>query len=114
MSKSEPTYTFRTGVVIFWEHSLWIAQGLDYDITGHGNDVESAIENLVQTLVGQILIDVKHGERPLANTLRAPKFYWDKFHKAKQLTEKREKRFSIPEEVLPAYMIEANDLRIAA
>lgn len=114
MSKSEPTYTLRTRVVIFWENSLWIAQGLDYDITGHGARVNDALDSFLQTFVGQGLVDLKHGELPLANTKAAPRFYWDKFKVAKPLAEKREERFSLPEAVPPAFMIEATDLRIDA
>ena len=114
MSNSEPTYTFRVNIVLLRENDLWIAQGLDFDITGHGARLNDALDNLEQTFVGQILIDIQHGEKPLGNTPPAPKFYWDKFREASKLSEKREKRFSLPEGVLPAYMIETTDLRIDA
>jgi hypothetical protein len=42
----------------------------------------------------QILLDMHHGQTPLGNIKKAPKFYWDKFSKAKRLAEK--KQFTLP------------------
>jgi hypothetical protein len=110
----ESTYTFEVRVLILWENESWIAQGLDYDITGHGKTLNEVIDNFERTFVGQILIDIKHGQQPLANIPRAPKFYWKKFDEGKRLAEK--KRFTLPEAMPPAFMVsaEAADLRIYA
>jgi hypothetical protein len=114
MSMSIPTYKFEVQVLILREYDSWIAQGLNYDITGHGQSLDEVIDNFGLTFVGQILVDLKHGERPLANTRPAPRFYWQKFEEATRLSEK--KRFRLPEEIPPAFMVsaEAADLRIYA
>src|SRR5947209_392090 len=95
----EPTYTFRIDILLLKEFDTWIAQGLHYDITGHGKNVDEALESFFRTAIGQIAIDIRAKEPPLGNIDRAPEFYWERFKAAMQLTEKREKRFSPPEGV---------------
>jgi hypothetical protein len=111
----EFTYKFEVKVLILWEHESWIAQGLDYDITGHGKTLDEVMENFERTFVGQIMVDIKHGQQPLGNIQRAPTFYWQRFEEAKRLSEK--KQFALPEATMPpAFMISAlaDDLRIYA
>ena len=95
MSEPEPvTYKFEVQVLIIRENESWIAQGLDYDITGHGKTLDDVLANFEQTFVGQILLDLHHGRTPLANIKKAPKFYWGRFNEAKRLAEK--KQFAAP------------------
>jgi hypothetical protein len=107
------TYNFEVNVLLLQEYGTWIAQGLDYDITGHGADITAAIENFGRTFLGQAIVDITHGEKPLVTVKRAPRFYWQRFDEAKWRGE--EKRFQVlPEENLPAFMINAlaADMRI--
>ena len=90
---SEPdsiTYKFEVQVLILRENESWIAQGLDYDITGHGKTLDDVLENFERTFVGQILLDLHHGQTPLVHVKKAPKFYWKKFSEAKRLAEKKQ------------------------
>jgi len=110
----EKTYNFEVQILILRENESWIAQGLDYDITGHGKTLNDVIDNFERTFVGQILLDMHHGQQPLATIKKAPSFYWKKFDEAKRLTDK--KRFSLPQEHQPAFMVSAGaaDVRIYA
>ncbi len=98
-------YKFEVQVVILRENESWIAQGLDYDITGHGKTLDDVMDNFERTFVGQILLDLHHRQQPLANIKKAPQFYWKKFHEAKRLAEK--KQFSLPTNVPPSLMVSA-------
>lgn len=104
------TYKFEVRVVMLQENDTWIAQGLDYDITGHGDTADAALDNLGDTLLGQAIVDIHHGLEPLSNTPKAPEFYWKKFNQEGWRKEKHfavsEKR-SIPDETPPAFMISA-------
>jgi len=106
------TYNFEVRVVILLENNTWIAQGLDYDITGHGNTTEAALENFGRTMLGQVLVDLHNDEEPLANTPKAPEFYWKRFEEAQWRGQQKQ----LFEETPPAYMISAlaTDTRIAA
>lgn len=104
MSEPEPTtYKFEIQVLILRENESWIAQGLDYDITGHGKTLDDVLDNFEQTFVGQILLDLHHGRTPLANIKKAPKFYWGKFNEAKRLAEK--KQFAAPVSFPPHFIV---------
>ena len=115
---SEPiTYQFEVNVLLLQENETWIAQGLEFDITGHGPDIEAAIENFGKTFLGQVIVDLCHKETPLGNVKKAPRPYWEWFNKAQfgWRRDGEEKRFEMsPEETLPAYMISAlaADMRI--
>ena len=93
------------------ENDTWIAQGLDYDITGHGHTTDAALDNFGQTLLGQAIVDIHHGLEPLSNTPKAPEFYWKRFDEEGWRKEKhfavRERVTTVPEETLPAFMISA-------
>ena len=96
MSELEPiTYKFEVQVLILRENESWIAQGLDYDITGHGRTLDDVLENFERTFVGQILLDMHHGHTPLGHVKKAPKFYWDRFSEAKRLAEKKQFALSL-------------------
>ena len=104
MSEPEPiTYKFEVQVLILRENESWIAQGLDYDITGHGKTLDDVLENFERTFVGQILLDMHHGQTPLGNIKKAPKFYWEKFSEAKPLAEK--KQFAAPLTFPPHFIV---------
>jgi hypothetical protein len=101
------TYKFEVNVLLLQENDVWIAQGLEYDITGHGEDVNSAIDNFGKTFLGQAIVDLSHGDKPLANVKKAPKFYWEKFREAKWHRDDKKQFEAVPDDVLPAFMISA-------
>jgi hypothetical protein len=98
-------YNFQVQVLILRENESWIAQGLDFDITGHGKTLDEVMENFERTFTGQILLDLHHGQKPLANIRKAPRFYWQKFDEAKRLAEK--KQFSLPTNNVPWFNVSA-------
>jgi hypothetical protein len=123
----ESTLELEVQVLVFKEGESWIAQGLNYDITGHGQSLNDVIDNFWHTLICQIVVDIKHGDRPLGNIKPAPKFYWQRLEqtRAKRFVEKKNFTFpdgveladslELPDSILPAYMISAQaDLGIAA
>jgi hypothetical protein len=69
-------------VRILHEGRSYIAQCLEYDITGHGDDAGQALENLRHTINGQIAVDTAHGEKPLGKLPSAPFPYWLRIEKA--------------------------------
>jgi hypothetical protein len=107
-------YNFEVRVLMLLENGTWIAQGLDYDITGHGESTDEALENFGKTLLGQAILDLRHGQEPLACVPKAPDFYWKRFEEAGWRGQ--QKRFAVPEETPPAFVISAlaADTRIYA
>ena len=59
-------------VLIFKEDGFWVAQGLEYDLVAQGPSLDQVEKNFVQTLVSQILIDLKNGKEPLVDFGPAP------------------------------------------
>jgi hypothetical protein len=116
MSHTESTLELGVQVLIFREGESWIAQGLNYDITGHGQSLNDVIRNFWETFACQIVVDLTHGDKPLANIKPAPKYYWQKLQqerRAKRFVEKQ--TFSSPNGIPAAFMINAAaDLDIAA
>lgn len=115
MAEQITTYAFEVQVLMLLENGTWIAQGLDYDIAGHGETIEAAIDNFGKTFLGQAIVDLKHGEKPLAAIKKAPDFYWKRFGEATKW-HREKKRFDLPEATPPAFVISAlaADLRIYA
>lgn len=103
---SEPkTYNFEVKVLLLKENETWIAQGLEYDITGHGVTPDAAMDNFGKTMLGQAILDLCNGLEPLSNAPEAPQFYWNRFNEAEW--RGRGKRFDLPSETPPAYMVSA-------
>ena len=115
MTVRESVLELEVQVFVFREGESWIAQGLNYDLTGHGQSLNASVENFWLTLLTQIVVDVKHGDEPLANVKPAPKYYWQKLQQERARRYKDKKTFSLPEEVPPAYQIAAEaNMAIAA
>jgi len=108
-------YNFEVRVVIFQENGIWIAQGLEWDITGHGKTTDAALENFGHTLLGQAIVDIHHGEIPLAKTPEAPQFCFRRWEEA-EYQGKQPKSFVTPKETPDAFIISAlaADTRLAA
>ena len=63
-------------VRVLHEGESFVAQCLEYDITGHGKTCLDALENFRRTIIGQIALDRVHGKTPLQDTPCAPMFHW--------------------------------------
>ena len=70
-------------VIVFRRGKWWIAQCLQYDIGAQAFTAEDAIYEIQRSLVGHVLISVKHERQPFAGLGRAPQAYWNMFTTAK-------------------------------
>jgi hypothetical protein len=83
----EVTHTIQISGLLLKEASAWVAQGLEYDIAAQGKTIRDAMKAFRRTVVGQMVIDMKHGREPLSAIPKAPDFYWQKyFEEAEPLT----------------------------
>lgn len=74
---------FPVSVVLYQEDGLWIAQGLQYDITARGSDPVEASERFNQKIGAEFIMSMDIGEAPLAGVPKAPKEFWDMYESAK-------------------------------
>ncbi len=94
------------------EDEGWVAQCLEYDIAAQGKSIAEAKKAFVRTVVGQVVVDVSHGEEPFQGIKRAPKDYWDKFESAERLTDRQPIRF--PDVVPSQVTAHTEDMRVFA
>lgn len=99
-------------VLFMRDNDLWAAQCVDYDIAAQGRSITEAKKAFEQTIIGQILFDLKRGKEPLADCRPAPESYREKFAEAEQLADK--KPIEMPQGVPPAFVIDQipKDLRV--
>jgi len=99
-------------VLFVRDGDLWAAQCIDYDIAAQGRSITEAKTAFEQTIIGQILFDIKRGKQPLTDLRPAPESYREKFEAAEPLADK--KPIEMPKGVPPAYVVNqiAKDLRI--
>jgi hypothetical protein len=74
---------FPVSVVIYQEDGVWIAQGLQYDITARGADPIDASERFNQKIGAEFIMSMEIKEPPLSGVPRAPKEFWDMYETAK-------------------------------
>jgi hypothetical protein len=105
---------FVVSILLRYEGDGWAAQCLEYDISAQGKTLALAKEAFEKTFIGQILVDVRHGNMPLVGVPQAPREYWEQFQRAERLMDR--KPFYIGEQLPPAFMIHAaaEDLRVCA
>lgn len=77
-----PQISLSFTVLLFQESEWWVAQCLEYDIAAQGKTVAEVKDSFIKTLAGQMVVDVRNGNRPLEGIQRAPKYYWDKVQNA--------------------------------
>jgi hypothetical protein len=63
-------------VRLLYEGQSWVAQSLEYDITGQGKTELEALENWRKTMQGTIALNKRDGKEPFADLPCAPTFYW--------------------------------------
>jgi hypothetical protein len=74
---------FPVSVVLYQEDGIWIAQGLQYDITARGADPVEASERFNQKIGAEFIMSMEIGEEPLSGVPRAPQEFWDMYEAAK-------------------------------
>ncbi len=104
--------TFILRVLFVKTGDVWAAQCIDYDIAVQGNSVREAKLAFEKAIIGQILFDVKRGQRPLSGFRPAPRAYRERFEEAEQLADTAP--LEMPEGIPPAFMVNhiSKDLRI--
>jgi hypothetical protein len=106
-------YNFTVSVLIRQEGAVWVAQGLEYDITAQGKNIREAVERFEKVFVSQVFLDVRMNKQPLQGVKQAPREYWAQFEDAQRLTDRRPFYLG---DVPPAFMIAAaaDDMRVYA
>lgn len=61
------------------DQTLWIAQGLEYDIAAQGTSLKEVEERFAHTLIAQGLVDLKNGNGVFDGIPPAPRDFWDQF-----------------------------------
>ena len=74
---------FPVSVVIYQDSGVWIAQGLQYDITARGVDPVDASERFNQKFGAELVMSMDLGELPLSGVPQAPKEFWEMYQTAK-------------------------------
>ena len=85
----------RINVVLVRDGDMWVAQGLEYDIAAQGTTIAETKNAFTRVLCSQVVLDLHHGDSPLAGFEPAPQEYWDRFRKAEPLAT------HIPEPFIP-------------
>ena len=62
----------RVNILLIKEGDTWAVQCMDYDIASQGETIKSAISALEKTFIGQIILDMKNGKKPLEGISPAP------------------------------------------
>lgn len=69
-------------VLLISHDSLWVAQCLEYDITGQGDTIEEALAGLKCSIFGHAISDVEDGLPPLHGISPAPPWCFQEFTNA--------------------------------
>lgn len=103
--------TITLNVVLLQENDAWVAQALEYDITAQGKSMQAATDALERTVVGQLVVDLRHGLQPFEGIEQAPKQYWNHFNTGKRLQDSGK-----PLRVLtsPSPRVNLEDMRVFA
>lgn len=100
-------------VLLLREDKGWVAQCLEYDIAAQGKSIKNAKKAFLETVAGQILLDIHHDREPLKDFKEAPPMYRQMFDNAERLADKEP--IQLPH-MPPAFVISAlaDDLRVYA
>ncbi|HVZ52291.1 MAG TPA: hypothetical protein VG986_10010 [Pseudolabrys sp.] len=75
-------------VVLYQENGMWIAQGLQFDITARGKSPTEAAKNFDAKVGAELAMSLELGdESPLAGVGKAPDRFWDMFKDAEMRVE---------------------------
>ena len=74
---------FEINVVIYPEDGIWIAQGLQFDITARGSTPNEAVKRFDAKVGAELVMSLDLGDNhPLAGVAPAPKKFWQMFESA--------------------------------
>jgi hypothetical protein len=79
-------YKFILRVLMIRHEGVWAAQCIDHDIVAQGKSLREAKAAFEQTIIGQILFDLKKGREPLASFPPAPSHLEELYEKAGAVT----------------------------
>ena len=75
---------FRVSVVLYPEDGLWIAQGIQFDITARGQTPLEASERFNDKFGAELVMSMELGdEEPLSGVGSAPREFWKMYENAK-------------------------------
>jgi hypothetical protein len=95
--------TLLVRVLFLHEGDSYVAQCLEYDIAAQGKTLPEVKLAFERTLVGQMMLDMKQGRKPLEGIGEAPRVYFEKFERAVKIED--EETFRLPQNVPPAFVI---------
>ena len=93
-------------------HVGWVAQCLEYDIAAQGQTIDVVKKRFRHTLIGQILVDIKHGKEPLEGIKKAPREFWKQFEQGERLA--RQPKFYMPDNIEIPVRAAVKDMRVYA
>lgn len=65
--------------IVFAENGSWVAQCLEVDVAAYGKTLDSAAENLRDSLLAQARLDEEEGRKPFEGLSKAPEKFWKRF-----------------------------------
>ncbi len=75
---------FRVSVILYPEDGLWIAQGVQFDITARGRTPIEASERFNDKFGAELVMSIELGDpEPLAGIGPAPREFWNMYENAK-------------------------------
>ncbi len=95
--------TLLVRVLFLHEGDSYVAQCLEYDIAAQGKTLPEVKLAFERALVGQVMLDMKQGRKPLQGIAEAPRVYFEKFERAVKIED--EETFRLPQNVPPAFVI---------
>ena len=86
---SEFDHAVEMDVVLYPEGNVWIAQGLQFDVTARGESPAQASDRFDLKIGVELLMSLElDDEAPLSDVGRAPEKFWRMFKTAKMTFEK--------------------------
>ena len=79
------------------DQTLWIAQGLEYDIAAQGTSLKEVQERFAHTLIAQSLVDLRQGKDVFEGIPSAPRTYWEQFDEGFRLGWKQPRSINLSE-----------------
>jgi hypothetical protein len=75
-------------VVLYEDDCVWIAQGVEFDITVTGNSPSDAARRFDAQVAAELIMSFECGDKhPLSGIGAAPQKFWKMFREAKELIE---------------------------
>jgi len=75
---------FQVSVVLYPEEGVWIAQGIQFDITAKGRTPIDASEKFNDKFGAELVMSLEVGDQePLAGVGPAPQEFWEMYERAK-------------------------------